>query len=178
LTDDILIVAGIIFLIVIPGAWLLMTLAAIVIDLRKAGRIQSGRDGEEARREFARETGADPVRFALRGVTRATTAPWRVILGALIPPERAAMKEGEQEVKTQAAAPCLVCGTPDPAPEMTCGGGGYEFDPRDHFVGDGAGCPNCGRLKAACARRPCSVMRRNRLAIWAWSLRRRFRAPG
>lgn len=56
------------------------------------------------------------------------------------------------------AAPCLVCGDPDPAPEMTCGRGGYEHGPRDHRVGVKAGCPSCGRLKAACARRPCAAM--------------------
>jgi hypothetical protein len=29
----------------------------------------------------------------------------------------------------------------------------------DHFVGTGRGCPNCGRLMAACLLRPCSVWR-------------------
>jgi hypothetical protein len=75
------IVAGVVFLIVIPGAWLLMTLAALVIDARDAGRILSGRDGEDARRDLAREMAASPA----RRVTRAASAPWKVILGALIP---------------------------------------------------------------------------------------------
>jgi hypothetical protein len=73
-------------------------------------------------------------------------------------------------------APCLVCGDPDPAPEMKCGDGGYEHGPRDHFVGAGAGCPNCGRLKAACARRPCSVMRATGILAALDRLRLRIRA--
>ena len=46
----------------------------------------------------------------------------------------------------------------DPPPEQTCDGG-YGGILRDHYVGDDAGCPSCGRLKAACARRPCQAMR-------------------
>ena len=41
----------------------------------------------------------------------------------------------------------------DPPPEQTCAGG------RDHRVGLEAGCPNYGRLLAACTRRPCSAWR-------------------
>jgi hypothetical protein len=54
---------------------------------------------------------------------------------------------------------CLDCGMTDPPPEQTCHGGTPGGELRDHFVGDDRGCPNCGRLMAACARRPCSVMR-------------------
>ncbi len=32
---------------------------------------------------------------------------------------------------------------------------------RDHRVGTASGCPACGRLTAACARRPCSATRRS-----------------
>jgi len=55
---------------------------------------------------------------------------------------------------------CLDCGAVNPPPEMTCHGGTPGDILRDHFVGgDGKGCPHCGRLTLACARRPCSVMR-------------------
>jgi hypothetical protein len=49
---------------------------------------------------------------------------------------------------------CLTCQMTDPPPSMTC-----RLD-RDHRVGRASGCPACGRLTAACARRPCSPMRR------------------
>jgi hypothetical protein len=42
-----------------------------------------------------------------------------------------------------------VCGLADPPPYPTC------RDGRDHRVGTAAGCPHCGRLPEACARRPC-----------------------
>jgi hypothetical protein len=48
---------------------------------------------------------------------------------------------------------CLTCQMTDPPPSMTCRLG------RDHRVGRASGCPTCGRLMAACARRPCSPMR-------------------
>ena len=48
---------------------------------------------------------------------------------------------------------CLACQMPDPPPDQTCTLG------RDHRVGRQAGCPACGRLMAACARRPCSARR-------------------
>jgi len=51
---------------------------------------------------------------------------------------------------------CLACQMAGPPPSMTCHLG------RDHRVGRAAGCPACGRLRAACARRPCSAMRRTR----------------
>jgi len=51
---------------------------------------------------------------------------------------------------------CLACQLADPPPDMTCRLG------RDHRVGTAYGCPGCGRLMAACARRPCSAMRRTR----------------
>jgi hypothetical protein len=54
---------------------------------------------------------------------------------------------------------CLDCGAVNPPPEMTCDGGTPGGILRDHFVGDDKGCPNCGRLMGACARRPCSVWR-------------------
>jgi hypothetical protein len=44
----------------------------------------------------------------------------------------------------------------DPPPSMTCRLG------RDHRVGTAAGCPGCGRLMAACGRRPCSAWPRER----------------
>ena len=47
---------------------------------------------------------------------------------------------------------CLDCGVEDPPPEQTCLNG------MDHFVGN-QGCGFCGRLKLACARRPCQAMR-------------------
>ncbi len=52
-----------------------------------------------------------------------------------------------------AGAACLDCGIADPPPEQTCTEG------RDHRVGLAAGCPGCGRLKEACAARPCSAAR-------------------
>ena len=48
---------------------------------------------------------------------------------------------------------CIGCGMVNPPPEQDCTGG------RDHHVGTDRGCPNCGRLMMACARRPCSAMR-------------------
>jgi len=53
---------------------------------------------------------------------------------------------------------CLDCGMAHPPPEMTCDGGTPGGIPRDHFVG-ALGCPNCGRLVAACRLRPCSAVR-------------------
>jgi hypothetical protein len=47
---------------------------------------------------------------------------------------------------------CRACQMPDP-PDQTCTLG------RDHYVGPDAGCPACGRLMAACARRPCTAWR-------------------
>jgi hypothetical protein len=47
------------------------------------------------------------------------------------------------------AQPCRVCGLADPPPDPTC------HDGRDHRVGTATGCPHCGRLLQACARRPC-----------------------
>jgi len=44
---------------------------------------------------------------------------------------------------------CRVCGLADPPPEPACRGRW------DHRVGTAAGCPYCGRLPQACARRPC-----------------------
>jgi hypothetical protein len=40
-----------------------------------------------------------------------------------------------------------------PPPDQTCRHG------RDHYIGTAAGCPPCGRLTAACTRRPCSAAR-------------------
>jgi hypothetical protein len=48
-----------------------------------------------------------------------------------------------------AAPGCLACGMADPPADPTCTGGW------DHRVGRAAGCPHCGRLREACARRPC-----------------------
>jgi hypothetical protein len=48
---------------------------------------------------------------------------------------------------------CLECGMTDPQPDQVC------TDGRDHYVGVDRGCPECGRLMLACARRPCSAMR-------------------
>ena len=48
---------------------------------------------------------------------------------------------------------CLTCGMVNPPPEQSC------KNDLDHFVGTDRGCPNCGRLMLACARRPCSAMR-------------------
>ena len=59
----------------------------------------------------------------------------------------------------ETATTCLDCGTVNPPPEMTCDGGTPGGILRDHFIGDDKGCPHCGRLMLACARRPCSVMR-------------------
>jgi len=47
---------------------------------------------------------------------------------------------------------CRVCGLVDPSPDPTCVVG---QDLVDHRVGTVAGCPYCGRLWEACARRPC-----------------------
>ncbi len=48
---------------------------------------------------------------------------------------------------------CQECGMADPPPEQTCRNG------MDHYVGGEGGCPWCGRLMLACARRPCQAMR-------------------
>jgi hypothetical protein len=45
---------------------------------------------------------------------------------------------------------CRVFGLAAPPPDPTC------RDGRDHRVGTATGCPHCGRLQQACARRPCS----------------------
>ena len=47
---------------------------------------------------------------------------------------------------------CWVCGMTDPPPDPTCSAGPERMD---HRVGTTAGCPHCGRLPEACARRPC-----------------------
>jgi hypothetical protein len=47
------------------------------------------------------------------------------------------------------AQTCQACGLTDPPPEPAC------RDGRDHHVGTAAGCRYCGRLREACARRPC-----------------------
>jgi hypothetical protein len=44
---------------------------------------------------------------------------------------------------------CRICGLADPPPDPAC------RDGRDHRVGTASGCPHCGRLPQACARRPC-----------------------
>ena len=55
-----------------------------------------------------------------------------------------ALVSAPSEVRT-----CRACGVAEPPPDPTCTGG------RDHRVGTEAGCPHCGRLPQACARRPC-----------------------
>ena len=47
---------------------------------------------------------------------------------------------------------CRVYGLADPPPDPTCPVG---QDLVDHRVGTAAGCPHCGRLREACAQRPC-----------------------
>jgi len=47
---------------------------------------------------------------------------------------------------------CWVCGMADPPPDPTCSAGPERMD---HRVGSAAGCRYCGRLREACARRPC-----------------------
>ncbi len=51
-----------------------------------------------------------------------------------------------------ASLKCWVCGMTDPPPDPTCSAGPERAD---HRVGTAAGCPHCGRLPEACARRPC-----------------------
>src|SRR5579859_282748 len=58
-----------------------------------------------------------------------------------------ALVPASAEVRT-----CRVCGLADPLPDPTCRDG---QDLVDHRVGTAAGCPYCGRLPEACARRPC-----------------------
>jgi hypothetical protein len=53
------------------------------------------------------------------------------------------------ETTTPAVLTCRVCGMADPPPDPTC------RDVLDHHVGQTVGCPHCGRLRQACARRPC-----------------------
>ncbi len=70
---------------------------------------------------------------------------------------RAAQAKGAPGGTGEAGAPgpaadaktCQACVLTDPPPEPTC------RDGRDHRVGTAAGCPHCGRLAEACARRPC-----------------------
>ena len=47
---------------------------------------------------------------------------------------------------------CRACGMADPPPDPTCPAGPERVD---HRVGTAAGCRYCGRLREACARRPC-----------------------
>jgi len=70
-----------------------------------------------------------------------------------------------------AARTCLACQVTDPPPSMTCHRG------RDHRVGAAAGCPACGRLRAACARRPCSMMRRAQRQSGTATARLRLAVP-
>lgn len=53
---------------------------------------------------------------------------------------------------------CQECGMASPPPDQTCDGG-HGGMLRDHYVGIECGCPWCGRLMLACARRPCQAMR-------------------
>jgi hypothetical protein len=63
---------------------------------------------------------------------------------------------------------CLVCGMTGPSPDSPClPGWDHRVSPPE------AGCPGCGRLKAACARRfPCQA-RRSRLGWRLTKLRLR-----
>ena len=51
-----------------------------------------------------------------------------------------------------ASLKCSVCGMADPPPDPTCSASPERID---HRVGTAVGCPHCGRLREACARRPC-----------------------
>ena len=51
-----------------------------------------------------------------------------------------------------ASLKCSVFGMADPPPDPTCSAGPERMD---HRVGTAAGCRYCGRLREACARRPC-----------------------
>jgi hypothetical protein len=51
-----------------------------------------------------------------------------------------------------ASVTCWACGMADPPPDPACSAGPERID---HRVGTAAGCPHCGRLREACARRPC-----------------------
>jgi len=66
---------------------------------------------------------------------------------------------------------CLACQMADPPPSMTCRLG------RDHRAGRAAGCPACGRLTAACTRRPCSATRRTRRGAGVAKARLRVLMP-
>ena len=59
---------------------------------------------------------------------------------------------------------CLVCGMTDPSPDRAClPGWDHRVSPPE------AGCPGCGRLSAACARRfPCQARR----SLFGWQLAR------
>ena len=65
---------------------------------------------------------------------------------------------------TEAASPpvCLKCGMTGPPPDETCSPGA-PGGARDHRIGSGhaLACPypDCGRLLAACVRRPCQARR-------------------
>jgi hypothetical protein len=47
---------------------------------------------------------------------------------------------------------CWVCGMAGPLPDPACSAGPERVD---HRAGTAAGCRYCGRLREACARRPC-----------------------
>ena len=51
-----------------------------------------------------------------------------------------------------ASLKCWVCAMADPPPDPMCSAGPERID---HRVGTTAGCPHCGRLREACARRSC-----------------------
>jgi hypothetical protein len=59
---------------------------------------------------------------------------------------------GDVTAPVPASVTCWACGRTDPPPDPTCSTNSERID---HRVGTAAGCPHCGRLREACARRPC-----------------------
>ncbi len=68
-----------------------------------------------------------------------------------------------QTAEQTAPLKCLCCMMTDPPPAQTYHQG------RDRRVGFAAGCPGCGRLAEACARRPCSAIGLVTLRRGSWA---------
>jgi hypothetical protein len=91
------------------------------------------------------ETGAD--------VTRRRPAAGAARQNASRPAHAGGGHEGVTRQDHHTAPACRGCLMTDPPPDQTC------YQGQDHYIGPPAGCPGCGRLAAACARRPCSARR-------------------
>ena len=124
--------------------------SAAAVVLRRRDRRRPGHDGYRAVRAAVLVL-PDPQRKRLQGA---------LMHSASVP----AVPADQQEVVV-----CRLCQVPDPAPDSPCLPG------HDHFVGQRAGCPACGRLRAECRGRwPCSVRRGRSAPLRLMGLRLRL----